>query len=203
MPNGHILELSTLPTCQPFVGDALLRAHAWAAIIRLRLDPTPLPPGTMSKEVNVIWSPKAKKKRVQRLKRSIGWGNILDLDSKCCQYRRTFNDHNLTEQAAIAVMALLIHDREGGVVQQVLQIGSGGDYLVLTRRARKPDQIEVSGIHTDADGSRSQQRLVDKTDQVLTHSKVGFASVTTFAHSQAATAHSYLYFVRRKRKRRK
>jgi hypothetical protein len=109
----------------------------------------------------------------------------------------------LTEQAAVAVMALLVHDLEGGIIQRVLQIGSGGDYLVLTRRARKPDQVEVSGVQEDTDGSAAKRRLGEKTDQVLTHCKVGFASVTTFAHSQPPTAHSYLHFVRRTRKKRR
>jgi hypothetical protein len=189
--------------CQPHVGEALLRPHAFAAIIRLRLDPTLLPAGTMSREVTVDWVQKPGKNSPQQLQRELGWDAIADVDGLCVQYRMTFNDHDLTEQAAIAVMALLIHDLQGGVLQRVLQIGSGGDYLVLTRRARKPDQIEVSGVQQDTDGSAAKRRLGEKTDQVLTHCKLGFASVTTFAHSQPSIVHSYLHFVRRKRKKRK
>ena len=203
MPNGHILELATLPVCQPHVGEALLRSHAFAAIIRLRLDPTQLPVGTMSTEVAVDWVQKPGRNPGQQLQREIGWNVIADADRCCAQYRLTFNDHDLTEQAAIAVMALLIHNLEGGVLQRVLQIGSGGDYLVLTRRARKPDQVEVSGVQEDSDGSAARGSLGEKTDQVLTHSKVGFTSVTTFAHAQPPIVHSALHFVRRTRKKRK
>jgi hypothetical protein len=202
MPNGHALELATLPVCQPHVGEALLRAHALAAIIRLRLDPTPLPLGTMSRSVAVDWVKKPGKNPAQQLQRDIGWDGIANIDAYCAQYRLAMNDHDLTEQAAIAVMALLIHNLQGGVIQRVLQIGSGGDYFVLTRRARNPDQIEVSGIRDDANGSAAKSRLSDKTDQALKHCKVGFASVTTFAHSQPPVVHSYLHFVRRRRKKR-
>ncbi len=157
----------------------------------------------MSREVTVDWVQKPGKNPAQQLQREIGWEGIANFDASCAQYRIAFNDHALTEQAAIAVMALLIHDLEGGVVQRVLQIGSGGDYLVLSRRARNPDQIEVSGVQEDASGSAAKSRLAEKTDQVLTYCKVGFASVTTFAHSQPPRVHSYLHFVRRTRKKRK
>jgi hypothetical protein len=43
--------------------------------------------------------------------------------------------------------------------------------------------------------------LKDKTNQVLTHCKVGFVSVTTFSHSRTAIVHSYLCFVKRKPKK--
>jgi hypothetical protein len=98
-------------------------------------------------------------------------------------------------------MALLIHDLEGGVLQEVLQIGSGGDYFVLVKRAKKPIQVEVSGIREDLHGGPSRSRLREKTTQVLTHSKVGYASVTTFSHPAGAIVHSYLHYVRRQRKK--
>jgi hypothetical protein len=203
MPNGHVLELATLPTRQPRVGEALLRAHALAAVIRLRVAPTPLPTGTMSREVTVDWVRKPGNNRARQLQREIGWTGIADIETSCDQYRITFNDHDLTEQAAVAVAALLIHDLQGGVIQRVLQIGSGGDYLVRTRRSKKPDQIEMSGIQEDTDGSEAKKRLRKKSEQVLTQCKAGFVSVTTFARSQPPTVHSYLHFVRRRRKKRK
>jgi len=203
MPNGHVLELVSLPVCQPRVGAALLRAHAIAAIIRLRLDPTQLPTGTMSREVTVDWVQKQGNSAPVQVQRGIGWAGIPDADRACSQYRITLNDHDLTEQAAIAVMALLIHDLEGGVLQRVLPIGSGGDYLVVTRGAKKADQVEVSGIRDDATGYQSRTRLNQKTAQVLTKSRAGFASVTTFAHSKGSIVHGYLYFVRRGSKKRR
>jgi hypothetical protein len=151
----------------------------------------------------VDWARKPGKSPTQQLQRNIGWDGIADLDTSCAQYRITLNDYDLTEQAAIAVMALLVHNLQGGVLQRVLQIGSGGDYLVLTRRAKKPDQIEVSGLQEDATGSAARRRLGEKIEQVLTHCKFGFVSVTTFARSRPPTVHSYLHFVRRKRKKQK
>jgi hypothetical protein len=130
--------------------------------------------------------------------RDVGWDGLARFAGDLAvQWARTVNSQTVTEQAAIGVMALLIHDLEGGVLQRVLPIGSGGDYFVLVRRARKPLQVETSGIREDLTGVASRSRLRQKSSQVLTHSQVGYASVTTFAHPAGPIVHSYLHYVRR------
>jgi hypothetical protein len=104
----------------------------------------------------------------------------------------------LTEEAAVGIAALLIHDLEGGILQSVLQIGSGGDYRLQVREASVPIQLEVSGVRMDETGSESVSRLGKKTNQVLGDARVGFVSVTTFHHGPRAVVHSYLHFVRKK-----
>jgi hypothetical protein len=180
-----------------------MQPAAIAAIIRLSIDPTRLPAGTMSREVLVNWVRNPGKGSPVQVQRVIDWNAVPDAGTLCDQYRLGLNDHALTEQAAIAVMALLIHDLEGGVLQRVVGLGGGGDYYVITPGSQKVDQVEVSGIREDAHGSEANKRLAKKTGQVLTHCKAGFVSVTTFAHSAVRIAHSYLHYVRREPKKRK
>lgn len=203
MSNAYLLELASLPVRQPNVGAALLRTHAIAAVIRLSIDPTPVPAGTMNREVAIDWVRKPGNVLSAVVHRQIGWEDVPELADGCITYPLTWNDQDLTEMAAIAIMALLIDDLEGGVVQRVLPIGSGGDYLVVTRQAQEPDQVEVSGIWQDTDGRTTRRRLAEKADQVLTHCKCGFASVTAFAHPPDSVVQSCLHFVRRRQKKRK
>ena len=104
--------------------------------------------------------------------------------------------HATTEQAAIAVLALLIHDLGEGEILKVLPIGSGGDYLVELVGVPKPVQAECSGIVADATGAESRSRLTKKKTQVLSKSAAGFASVTTFHHPPDGIVQSYLHYVR-------
>jgi hypothetical protein len=133
--------------------------------------------------------------------RRIGWSNQEGLRRVCEQFPYTKNAQDLTEEAAIGVAALLIHDLEGGVLQSVLQIGSGGDYLVRVSGEDSFIQLEVSGLRVGETGSTSASRLQQKTDQVLTHARVGLVSVTTFSHGPQAVVHSYQHFVRQQRRR--
>jgi hypothetical protein len=98
---------------------------------------------------------------------------------------------------------LLIHDLEEGVLQTVLPIGSGGDYLVRVSGKASFIQLEASGVRVDETGSASASRLQQRTEQVLTHARTGFVSVTTFSHGPGAVVHSYQHFVRRGRQRKK
>lgn len=95
---------------------------------------------------------------------------------------------------------MLINELEGGVIQNVLPIGSGGDYLVRVSGEASFIPLEMSGLQVDATGSGSVSLLGAKTDQVLRNARVGFVSVTTFSHGPHAIVHSYLHFVRRGRR---
>jgi hypothetical protein len=119
-------------------------------------------------------------------------------EAYCHRVSKTINDHRITEDAAIGVMALLIHELEGVIIREVLPIGSGGDYLMAYQQEERPIQVEVSGIREDRTGSQASARLSQKCDQVVKHSSCGFASVTTFRHGVGAEVHNYLYFVEKK-----
>jgi len=91
-------------------------------------------------------------------------------------------------------MALLIHELEGVIIQEVVPIGSGGDYVAILPGATSAMQIEASGIrHAPTEGP-CRARLREKLDQVLKESDRGFASVTTFQLETVGTAHSYLHY---------
>jgi hypothetical protein len=204
MPNGPVLELSTLPSRHPPIGQALLLLCAAPSINRLSIDPTPQPPGTISRAVTVERIARPGKNPPVKDMRDIGWGGLANFAGNVCvQWARTVNARTVTEQAAIGVMALLVNDLEGGVLQHVLQIGSGGDYFVLGRGAKRPVQVEVSGIKEDLVGHASRSRVEQKSAQVLKHARVGYASVTTFSHPVGPVVQSFLHFVRRRRRKKK
>jgi hypothetical protein len=204
MSNGHVLELATLPTAHPRCGAALLLQCATSTIIRLSVDPTTLPAGTMDRAVEVSWLARPGRDAATREDRKIGWAGLASYAGDAAvQWNIAVPPQDITEQAAIAVMALLLRDLAQGEILQVLQIGSGGDYLVRVGGLKKPIQAESSGIRTDSSGSQSRARLNQKKVQVLTHSRAGFAGVTTFAHPQGDIVHSYLHYVRKPRKKRK
>ena len=206
MPNGQPLELVQLPAMHPPCGIALRHAFGPPTVIRLSIDPTPQPLGTISRGVVVDQIARARNAPAVEVQRSIGWANLQDavqnLRALLVQLPITVNAQALTEQAAIGVMALLLHDLEGVVLQAVLQIGSGGDYIIQSE-----EQVEVSGIRHAVSAAVSQGRLAEKSTQVLRHSEAGYVSVTTFSYpgSQASgpIVHSYLHFVRQAPKKQK
>jgi hypothetical protein len=154
--------------------------------------------------VSVNWITRPGTNPAINVNRQVGWNGLPpNFMALCLPWTRICNAHAITEQAAIGVMALLIHDLEGGELQEVLPIGSGGDYLVRMRAAQNPIQAEISGVREDLSGAHSTQRLSQKSAQVLTQSQHGYVSVTTFSHPPGPIVHSYLHFVLRPSKKRK
>jgi hypothetical protein len=204
MPNGHVLELSSLPTIHPRVGQALLLQCAASAIVRLSLDPTRLLSGTMSREVCVSWLARPGTGPAADVRRTIGWSDLLNYSGDVVvQWCAAVPAQDITEQAAIAVMALLLHDLAQGEIIRVLPIGSGGDYSVQVRGLKRSIQSECSGIHADETGHKSRTRLGQKKVQVLKKSRAGFASVTAFSHPPDGVVQSFLHYVRRRMRRRR
>jgi len=129
------------------------------------------------------------------MERAIGWENLSQFsEDYLIRVSKTVNENDLTEKAAIAVMALLIHELEGVTIQEVLPIGSGGDYAIRLGTGGPPFQVEVSGIRIDPQGWESSSRLTKKLGQVLSVCACGYASVTTFSWRGGNSAHSYLHY---------
>jgi hypothetical protein len=116
-------------------------------------------------------------------------------EADCIRLRCAFNAERITEDAAIAVMALLIHELEGVTVEEVYPIGSGPDYLVTLKGKGGDLSVEVSGIRVDGTGSESSSRLTKKRNQLLAKKTAGFVSITTFQRLKAGILHSYLNYV--------
>jgi hypothetical protein len=198
MADRPVLELATLPQRHPVIGDALLREFGAKAVLRLSMEPVLLPKDDRQREIALDRkSPATRGQRIEEVCQ-IGWRELPNLSADyCARVARTVNAERITEDAAIGVMALLIHELEGVTVTGVLPIGSGGDYLVESqRKGGDMIQVEVSGILRDeATGHRAAARLGQKCKQVLTRAPCGYASVTTFQRPPGAAVHSYLHFV--------
>jgi hypothetical protein len=200
MANEHILQLADLPVLHPACGAALLHQFALPAVYRLNTDPSPQPPGTTTRRVEIDWIAHPGSAPATQAERTISWGTLAlpNMGLTLTQLPVTMNTNDITTFAAIAVMALLIRDLENRPIQEVLQIGSGGDYLVQAQGESALIQLEASGIRAAQTMALPNARLREKTSQVLSHNNQGFVSVTTFSVPNpggAAVAHSYLHYV--------
>jgi hypothetical protein len=183
MASGPVIELETLPVRHPNTGSSLLKQCGAALVLRLSIDPTHVPKETTRREVSLDRiSPSADLARFEEV-RTIGWNGETGVsDADCQRLAITFNALRITEDAALAVMALLIHELEGLTVNVVLPIGSGADYILSVRKGEQNAHVEVSGLRDDESGRRSSRRLAEKCEQLLAKCPAGFASVTTFRH---------------------
>lgn len=195
MTDEGVLELSSLPARHPLAGEDLLWSFAPRVVLRLALDPTQQPIGTLVRAVTVDWVPHPGTAAPRQSDRVIGWAGLKGIFERCHQVAVTTNPVTITEQAAIGVMALLVHELEGASLQRVLLIGDGPDYMVDVRHG--PVAIEVSGIREALTPGQAVQRLREKNDQLLRGYPSGFVSVTAFAHPPGRIVHSFLRFVSR------
>jgi hypothetical protein len=200
-----LVELASLPTYHPRLGVALVKDYAGSAVYRLSVDPTAIPSGTMVREISVdrLGLPPNTTATEETLE--IGWRGLTEINSEyLATLPYTTPESDLTERAAITVMAAILGACDVGELLGVLPIGSGGDYLLQVKQRKNPIQIEISGICLDDSGSKSRSRLGEKGKQVLTNSVTGFASVTTFSHPPHERVLSYLhYFSKRSSGRRR
>lgn len=193
MAVGPILELATLPARHPKL--ELLNLFGAQLVLRLRLDPIRQPDDAQKREVMVDRIASTTGSVRQSEIRTIGWSNLPKFsEDYCIRLMYTINERRITEDAAIAVMGLLIHELEGVRIETVLQIGSGGDYLVTLSKNKQWVQVEVSGIREDLAGHKAESRLAEKRTQVLEKSEAGYVSVTTFHRAANGGPHSFLHF---------
>jgi hypothetical protein len=197
MADGSILELASLPTRHPRV--SILEQFGAHVILRLSFDPIELKPEVQCRQMIVDRKTARTAHQEVQETHTVGWQGLAGFSRDyCLKVQRTSNQNSITEAAAIGIMALLIHELEGGVIVTVLPIGSGGDYLIAFEENDARIQVEVSGIRVDRTGHEAKSRLREKSDQVLKKSLVGYASVTTFQRAQDESAHSFLHYVEAK-----
>lgn len=196
MADGPVIELATLPARHPKIGEPLLDLFGAQLVLRLSLDPKRQPAGTRKREVTVDRIASAAGGVRQTEIREIGWNGLPKFsEDYCIRATYTANEQRITEDAAIAIMSLLIHELEGVSIESVLPIGCGGDYFGKLRKNRSLVQIEASGIREDLVGNRAESRLTEKRAQVLEKSDSGYVSVTTFYRAANGGPHSFLHFV--------
>lgn len=196
MADGPIIELATLPSRHPKIGDVLLDIYGPQLVVRLSLDPRTQSDGTRKREVTIDRIASNARGHRQLEVREIGWQGFSKFsEDYCIRASHTSNEQDITEAAAIIVMALLIHELEDVRLESVLQIGSGGDYFGEMSNNKGWVQVEVSGIQEDDSGGRAESRLKEKRDQVLKTNDSGYVSVTTFHRAATGGPHSFLHFV--------
>src|SRR5580700_2764161 len=113
MASGPVIELEALPLRHPKTGSSLLKQCGAALVLRLSIDPTPMPKEATTRAVNLDRiSPSADRPRFEEV-RYIGWNGETGVsDDDCTRLAITFNASRITEDAALALMALLIHELE-------------------------------------------------------------------------------------------
>jgi hypothetical protein len=169
--------------------SVLLEQLGTAMILRLAVDPLRLASGVLKRAVTVDRiSPSSGDVRREEIW-EIGWANLPDHLDRCEEIVLILNEQRITEDAAIGVMLLLIHELEGVVSPRVLPIGSSSDYTA--HLPGKVESVEVTGIRIGSAG-QSSSRLGEKRKKIL---RAGFVSVTTFQYGESEAAHSYLHFV--------
>jgi hypothetical protein len=186
---GPTIEVATID--KRHGKSTLLEQVGTSIILRLAVDPVRADAGVLKRTIVVDRIGPASGQVRREETREIGWAGLTDRLDRCEELSTILNEQRITEDAAIGVMLLLIHELEGGVLTKVLPIGSGGDYAVRLSGRPRPVQVEVSGIKTGSAGEASS-RLSKRRGQVR---GAGFVSVTTFQHGNSGEAHSYLHFV--------
>lgn len=186
---GPVIELATID--QRHGSSILLEQFGAKTLLRLAVVPVRMPQEVLKRTITVDRiSPASGEERWEE-PREIGWSGLSDLRERCEQVLGVVNEHHITEFAAIGIALLLVHELEGAVLDEVLPIGSGGDYLVKLSDRPEPVQVEVSGIK-EGSASQAASRLGEKRGRIR---GAGFVSVTTFQHGESGAPHSYLHFI--------
>lgn len=195
-----VIELRTLPGRHPQLGMVGLNEFGPKVILRLGIEPLAAAAGLRKRGITIDRVSRTGSGTQVREEREIGWDNLPQFSADDCRRLSvSLPEDRLTEDAAIGVMFLLIHELEGMEVLSVLQVGESGDYLVVSKDNGKRFGVEVSGIRRDEGKSETSSRQKKKTDQLLAHTHAGYVSVTAFQYGNDASAFSVLHFVTRPR----
>jgi hypothetical protein len=170
----------------------------WAApplLYRLTIDPRRREEDVFRCDVDVCWVPRPGGTARQQLQLVCDWSGAEGLGIADAGVCVGIPVREITEKAAIGMMALLLPRMEGFAVESVLEVGTGADYEVMGRCPDDGCRIEVSGVQEARYPSDSSIRLTQKTEQLLGMNPRGFVSVTTFSYPPDGRLHSYLFFV--------
>ncbi|MGL6074915.1 MAG: hypothetical protein ACRC8S_12205 [Fimbriiglobus sp.] len=130
----------------------------------------------------------------------IEWGHRPSIpDQWLEEFTSQFNEKEVTERAAVALMALLVSALMKHKVLYILPEGVAGDWQTISETGIIYP-IEVSGIAVDEDGHELSSRLSGKKKQFMKYKpKRGYVSVTAFAYRTPPRVESVLrYFGREK-----
>src|SRR5579872_1469712 len=124
MADGTVLELLSL--AERHLQLAFYRMYGFQTAIRLSLDPIRSSPDVARRTVSVDYLGTGTTEPVA-LTREISWAETYSQDD-CERGLKTGAERDITEKAALVVMALLIHDIADIQIQDVMRLGTGPDY---------------------------------------------------------------------------
>lgn len=188
MPKGVVLELASVTWRHPLL--AFYEMYGIQAAIRLSRDPVQAK-ATVSRRTVLIDYLAAGASHAITLTREIDWAGCFPEDYSN-RGLDTGAEVDITEKAALVVMALLIHDIAGIEIRKVVSDGTGPDYETTGVWSGENTRIEVSGIRENK-LSTARTRLHEKTEQLLANYSHGFVSVTTFSMLPDRGLHSFLH----------
>ena len=140
---GPIIEVATIDKRHDT--SVLLELFGTEVILRLAVDPLQ----TGFRGIETSGYGRSNQPIVRRVRREeireIGWAKLPDHLDRCEEIPITINEHRITENAAIGVMFLLIHELEGAVLTSAFRLAPAATILSNSRMT-EPVQVEVSGI---------------------------------------------------------
>jgi hypothetical protein len=166
--SSPILRLSSLPLRHPCLGDICLDDFGPSTVLRLGVDPILLPPGVTEQTIIVDWRPFPTKEDSIRFTYRIAWDDLPRYNQDYLRRLRLCrNEQQITETAALGIMALLIHEIEKLSILTVQPIGGGTDYEAACGGKGPGVSVEVRGIRQADTFRMPQARLREKTAQAL------------------------------------
>jgi hypothetical protein len=154
--------------------------------------------GVAEQTITVEWRPSPTKDHTNRLSYRIAWDDLPQYNQDYLRrLKLCLNEQQITEKAALGIMALLIHEIEKLSIRTVLPIGGGTDYEVACGATGPGVPVEVRGIREAETLRIPRGRLDEKIAQALEKNSEAIISVTTFHVGTEGCAHSFLHRVRR------
>lgn len=203
MKPGTVLEIASICERHPRCGTALLHYFGPPLMYRLAVDPTAALVGSKQRKVEVEYLDSGAIEPATSVV-AIGWAGLPDSFSDICS--RTglvLGIDRITEHAAIGAMSLFVSEFGGAKVVEVIQNGSGPDYMLTLQHRERKIPVEVSGIRQESSPREARSRVRQKSRQALKWDDRAIVSVTVFHSATGGEVSSYLHFVERPAARRK
>jgi hypothetical protein len=110
----------------------------------------------MQRAVTVNWVHRPGDSRPETATCNVGWANLPpEILQSAVIWTETKNEQTITEEGAIGLIALLIHELENAKIKRVVPIDRGGDYY-LELQDLTETQVECSGVKVDMHGNETR-----------------------------------------------
>jgi hypothetical protein len=192
--NPEILDLQSIETRHPKL--SLLHSFGCEAAIRLSENATESEMISQQAMIPVDWVSKESYPEASEVRRTVNWKSVAEMRAiEIAKIPFTKNEQQITSEAAIAIVSLMIHALAGIEIVGVLKIGSGSDYKIQLQSAESV--LECSGLNRPGGRSRSRDRLREKREQLLGKDDHGYVGIVTFGGVEFGGTRCDLHFVKK------